>query len=46
MRMLKEIVLFPFTALMCLLGALYLAIFVIKDDLDWRIEQYFWERRR
>lgn len=46
MRMIKEIVLFPFTALMCLLGVLYLTIFVVKDDIDWRIEQYFWERRR
>ena len=45
MKTMKEIILFPVTALMCIIGALYMVLFVFKDEVEWRIDRYMWERR-
>ena len=45
LRFIKSIIRIPLDAVMCILGLAFLAILVLAEDIDWRLDSMMWKRR-
>lgn len=45
LKFIKSIIRIPLDAVMCILGLAFLAILVLAEDIDWRLDSMMWKRR-
>ena len=45
LKFINSIIRIPFDAVMCILGLAFLAILVLAEDIDWRLDSMMWKRR-